>query len=103
MKKISDIVKKNHAKNIHILGYKDKITLIDYMQKAKAFIFAAKEDFGIVPLEAQACGTPVIAYGQGGSLETIKNFGSDSNPTGVLFSEQSESSLIKAINTLEKN
>ena len=66
------------------------------MQKAKAFVFAADEDFGIVPLEAQACGTPVIAYGHGGCLETIKD-----GETGVLFWKQDEQSIIDAVKTFE--
>ena len=59
-----------------------------YMQKAKAFVFAAEEDFGIVPIEAQACGTPVIAYGKGGALETILD-----KKTGLFFKEQTVSSI----------
>lgn len=57
-------IKMKASSNVHILGYKDKSVLIDYMSHAKAFIFAAEEDFGIVPVEAQGCGTPVIAFGR---------------------------------------
>jgi glycosyltransferase involved in cell wall biosynthesis len=88
--------------NTTLLGYQEDHVLIDYMQKAKAFIFAAEEDFGIVPVEAQACGTPVIAYGKGGVLETVQNLTNDS-PTGVYFSEQSVSSIIEAIIRFEEN
>ena len=73
-----------------------------YMQRARAFIFAAEEDFGITPIEAQACGTPVIAYGRGGALETIKPLG-ESFPTGVFFTSQETSSIIQAINLFEEN
>lgn len=54
--------------NIEVLSYQPTEILRGYMQRAKAFVFAAQEDFGIMPLEAQACGTPVIAYGRGESL-----------------------------------
>ncbi|MGE4530468.1 MAG: glycosyltransferase family 4 protein, partial [Acidithiobacillus sp.] len=64
--------------NIQFLGYQPFDVLRDYMQRAKAFVFAAEEDFGITPVEAQACGTPVIAYGRGGALETVRGIGSPS-------------------------
>jgi glycosyltransferase involved in cell wall biosynthesis len=57
--------------NITLIGYQPPDRLKDYMQRAKAFVFAAEEDFGITPVEALACGTPVIAYGKGGVLETV--------------------------------
>ena len=83
--------------NITFLGYQPGGILKDYMQRARAFVFAAEEDFGIVPVEAQACGTPVIAYGKGGSLETILN-----NETGVFFYEQKVDSIVEAVNRFEK-
>ena len=70
--------------------------MIRYMQKAKAFVYAAYEDFGIVPVEAMACGTPVIAYGKGGVQDTVKH-----KETGILFEEQSVESLNNAIVTFE--
>ncbi|MFW5890956.1 MAG: glycosyltransferase family 4 protein [bacterium] len=88
-------IKNNASKNVEFLGYQDYDNLRILMQKAKAFIFAAKEDFGIVPVEAMACGTPVIAYGKGGALETV------SNESGIFFYEQNEKSLIEAINKFE--
>lgn len=91
-------IKKKATKNIEIVGYAPFEKLKSYMQKAKAFIFAAKEDFGIVPLEACACGTPVIAYGAGGALETVKE-----NVTGVFFNEQSPKSIVEAINRFESS
>ena len=87
-----DKIKAIANENVTVLGYQEFDVLKDYMQRAKAFVFAAKEDFGIIPLEAQACGTPVIAFGKGGCLETVKD-----NITGVFFNEQTSSSIIKAI------
>lgn len=86
--------------NVTLLGYQSASVIREYMQKAKAFIFAAEEDFGIVPVEAQACGTPVIAYDKGGSLETICGLDAP-RPTGVFFGEQTERAIIEAINKLE--
>ncbi|MFZ1548021.1 MAG: glycosyltransferase family 4 protein [Candidatus Nitrotoga sp.] len=82
--------------NVTVLGYRPDDVLRDYMQRAKAFVFAAEEDFGITPLEAQACGTPVIAYGKGGVLETIRGL-DDEQPTGVFFAEQSISAIKAAV------
>jgi glycosyltransferase involved in cell wall biosynthesis len=91
---------KSHAgKNVTLLGYQPYEVLVDYMQKAKAFIFAAEEDFGIAPLEAQACGTPVIAYGKGGALETIID--SSVNRTGIFFHQQNANSLCGAVDRFE--
>jgi len=83
-----DKIKAKAGKNVILLGYQSNEILVDYLQRAKAFLFAPEEDFGIAPLEAQACGTPVIAYGKGGALETIVGLDCDS-PTGVFFYEQS--------------
>lgn len=88
--------------NVEFLGYTPSAIMKDYMQRARAFVFAAEEDFGITPVEAQACGTPVIALGKGGALETVIGYKSE-NPTGVFFSEQTVESLIQAIAIFEKN
>ncbi|WP_131035911.1 glycosyltransferase family 4 protein [Klebsiella variicola] len=94
-------VKKKAAANIEILGYQPDQVLHDYMRKAKAFVFAAEEDFGITPVEAQACGTPVIAYGKGGVLETVRPYGIN-NPTGLFFDRQSISSLVETVKKFDK-
>ncbi|NCC04164.1 MAG: glycosyltransferase family 4 protein [Proteobacteria bacterium] len=82
--------------NVTFLSHQDRRVLVDYMQRAKAFVFAAEEDFGIVPVEAQGCGTPVIAFGKGGAVETVVD-----GVTGVLFKEQTVSSLIDAVKRFE--
>jgi len=94
-------IRSKAGNNIQFLGYQPSNILKDYMQRAKAFIFAAEEDFGIMPVEAQACGTPVIAYGKGGALETVIGFEAQSTPTGVFFNEQSVTSLIQAVKSFE--
>lgn len=100
-------IKEKALENVQILGYQEFEFLKDYMQRAKAFIFAAEEDFGIIPIEAQACGTPVIAYGKGGSLETVKgkfiNQPVNESDTGVYFDKQSTGSIIEAVNFFEEN
>lgn len=97
-----EMVKAVSASNVTLLGYQDNKTVKEYMQKAKAFIFAAEEDFGIAPLEAQACGTPVIAYKKGGAVETVIDLENE-NPTGVFFKEQSIQSLSDSVNLFELN
>nr|BAT24207.1 group 1 glycosyl transferase [Klebsiella sp. SW4] len=96
-----DKIKSKAGKNIEILGYQPNNVMEDYMKKAKAFVFAAEEDFGITPVEAQACGTPVIAFGKGGVLETIRPLGS-TRATGLFFNEQKVESLITAVTEFEQ-
>ncbi len=94
-------LKAGAAGNISFVGYQPPQKLNIFLQKARAFIFAAEEDFGIAPLEAQACGTPVIAYGGGACLETIR--GQDHiSPSGLFFNEQNSVSLLKAIAQFEE-
>jgi hypothetical protein len=88
--------------NIEILGYQPFSVLHEHMRRAKAFVFAAEEDFGIAPVEAQACGTPVIAFGKGGVLETVRELG-DAHPTGIFFREQSVPSIVAAVREFEQN
>jgi glycosyltransferase involved in cell wall biosynthesis len=95
-------IKGKAGPNISLLGFAPDEVLKDKMQHAKAFVFAAEEDFGITPVEAQACGTPVIAYGKGGSLETVRELGVRDNPTGVFFKEQTVESLKAAVARFEQ-
>ena len=95
-------VKACAVENVEILGYQNDLVLREYLQKAKALVFAAEEDFGILPVEAQACGTPVIGFGKGGLLETVSDIESE-KPTGVFFDEQSEQSIKKAVDVFEVN
>ena len=95
-------VKAAAGANVEILGHLPYEEMKRQMQVARAFVFAAKEDFGIVPVEAQACGTPVIALGHGGTAETVRPLGQDA-PTGVWFQEQSVESLLSAVDTMEAN
>lgn len=89
-------VRKKAGPNVTVLGYQPFEVLKDHMQRAKAFVFAAEEDFGIVPVEAQACGTPVIAYGRGGALETVVP-----DQTGIFFRRQEKEDLIDAVHEFE--
>jgi glycosyltransferase involved in cell wall biosynthesis len=86
-----------HAPNVTLLGYQPFSELKRHMQRSKAFVFAAEEDFGITPVEAQACGTPVIAYGKGGSLETVVDSPDQNSATGLWFSEQTVESIVDAV------
>jgi len=86
----------NLPANVEMLGYQSDDVLIDKMQHARAFLFAAEEDFGIIPVEAQACGTPVIAYGRGGSLETVVD-----GVTGRFFAEQTAESVKAAVRSFD--
>lgn len=96
-----DKIAKIAPPNVTLLGYQPFGVLKTHLQRAKAFIFAAEEDFGIAPLEAQACGTPVIAYGKGGALETILGTPSDPVRTGVFFGEQTVDSICQALAQFE--
>ncbi len=88
------------APNVTLMGYQSFPVLLHHMQRARAFVFAAEEDFGIAPIEAQACGTPVIAYGRGGVLETVRGL-EHPEPTGVFYGEQTPESLIAAVSEFE--
>jgi len=95
--------------NIEFLGWVNDSVLADLYGSCQALVFPGEEDFGIVPLEAQACGRPVIAYEKGGVLETVipvgisaEGVGAPSPPTGVFFSDQTPKDLIKAVELYQR-
>ena len=94
-------IKQAAGPNVEILGRQSLEKMREYFASARALIFAGKEDFGIVPVEAQASGTPVIAFGEGGAAETVRGQRNSPNATGVFFDEQSVSSLVEAIEYFE--
>lgn len=85
--------------NVKVLGYQDTDVLADHMRRARAFVFAAEEDFGIMPVEVQACGTPVIAFGRGGATETVVTEGAQR--TGLFFHEQTVPAIVDAVTRFE--
>lgn len=85
-------IKSLAASNVQLLGYQNFQTLKEFMQRAKAFIFVAEEDFGIIVVEAMACGTPVIAGNYGGTAESVID-----GKTGILFEKQNLNSLKDAL------
>jgi glycosyltransferase involved in cell wall biosynthesis len=97
--------------NVTLLGYQNDLILRDHLQRARAFVFAAEEDFGIIPVEALACGTPVIAYGRGGALDSVIGYDGGAlarpedaavaAPTGVFFHEQTAAAITRAIGEFE--
>lgn len=89
-------IKSKAGKNVELVGYQKTEELKKYLQKAKAFVFAAEEDFGISVIEAMSCGTPVIAFSKGGTGETVID-----GQTGILFDEQNAASIISAIKIFE--
>lgn len=91
-----ETLKKRATKNIEFKGFLDSNQVYQYISKAKAFIHAGIEDFGIAPIEAQACGTPVIAYGKGGVLETVIE-----SRTGLFFNDPTAECLLEEIEKLE--
>ena len=84
------------APNIRFAGTVARTELLSLMQRARALVFAAEEDFGITMVEAQACGTPVIAFGRGGAAEIVVS-GTAAQPTGVLFDRQDPEAIRAAV------
>jgi glycosyltransferase involved in cell wall biosynthesis len=91
-----DRIERLAGPNVEVLGYQPDEAVAHYMENAQAFVFAAEEDFGIVPVEAQACGTPVIAYGRGGATETVVE-----GETGLFFESQDVDAVRTAVSEFE--
>jgi len=91
-----DEIKRISGPNITVLGRQSRAVILDHYQRCKALVFPGVEDFGIVPIEAMATGKPVIAYAQGGALETVVD-----GVTGLHFHEQTEASLSEAVKKIE--
>ncbi|MCF6156352.1 MAG: glycosyltransferase family 4 protein [Candidatus Brocadia sp.] len=106
-------IRKMAKKHVQCIGWQSSESLKEYYRGCKALIFPGEEDFGIVPLEAQACGKPVIAFAKGGVLETVhgvyahcdsameKTPGGPETPTGVFFTKQTTESLMEAVRFFE--
>ena len=98
-----DQIRKLAKSHVQVLGWQPHQVVKKYIMNAKAFVYAACEDFGIALVEAQACGTPVIAYGKGGALETVKDIRKyPQDGTGLLFEIQQPQALIEAVESFEK-
>ena len=91
-----DRLKEVAGPTVEFLGSLSNPAIEGLLEKSKALIFPGKEDFGITPLEAMACGTPVIAFGEGGVLDTV------TKETGIFFKSQTAESLIEAVQALER-
>jgi glycosyltransferase involved in cell wall biosynthesis len=87
---------------IHFLGWQPDTVIRDHLRRCRALIFPGEEDFGIVPVEAQACAAPVIAFGRGGATETVIPPDRRREPTGLWFAEQTTESLMEALTEFEK-
>jgi glycosyltransferase involved in cell wall biosynthesis len=88
-------------RNVTLAGRLDDSKMAQMLGQARAFVFAAYEDFGIAAVEAQAAGTPVIAFREGGSSETIRDI-DGAEPTGVLFDAQTPEAIVAAIARFER-
>lgn len=91
--------------NITLVGHASRDALREWLRCAQGFVFAAEEDFGIAPVEAMACGTPVVAFGRGGVRETVVGLGTGEPPgtaTGVFYDAQTPESIAAGVNALEQ-
>jgi glycosyltransferase involved in cell wall biosynthesis len=88
---------------VHFLGWQPDAVIREHLRRCRALLFPGEEDFGIVPVEANACGAPVIAYGRGGATETVVPPGAREAPTGLWFAEQHVECLVAAIRTFKSS
>lgn len=91
------LLQKMAAPNVQIMGFQSDEVVVDYLSRCRAFVFPGEEDFGLAPVEAMASGSPVVAFGKGGALETVKE-----GLSGVFFKEQTAASMNEAVDQLEK-
>jgi glycosyltransferase involved in cell wall biosynthesis len=91
------------GRNVTFSGYLPRTEYVEAIANAKAMVFAGCEDFGIALAEAQACGTPLIAFGRGGACDIVRALGVAKDPTGVLFADQSVPELLEAVETFERH
>jgi glycosyltransferase involved in cell wall biosynthesis len=89
--------------NVTFSGFLPRKEYVDRLARAKAMVFAGCEDFGIALAEAQACGTPLIAFGRGGAADIVQRLGSSASPTGVLFKGQTVDHIKEAVDRFEEN
>ncbi len=88
---------------VEFLGWQSDAAIRDHLRRCRALIFPGEEDFGIVPVEAMACGAPVVAFDAGGATETVVRPGGEAEPTGLFFSEQTAECLSDALAALERD
>jgi glycosyltransferase involved in cell wall biosynthesis len=94
-------LKRMAGPTVRFLGWQSDEQIRDHLRRCRALLFPGEEDFGIVPVEAQACGGPVIAFGKGGATETVLPYGGKREPTGVFVEDQSVEALLGAMEILE--
>ncbi|HEX8916667.1 MAG TPA: glycosyltransferase family 4 protein [Humisphaera sp.] len=90
-------LKKRAGPNVDLIGYQQTPAMREHLRRARAYLFAAEEDFGIAPVEAMAAGTPVIAFGRGGATETVQD-----GRTGLFFEEQTPEAVAEAVRRFER-
>jgi glycosyltransferase involved in cell wall biosynthesis len=96
-------LRKLAGRNVTFSGYLARPDYVDAIANAKAMVYAGCEDFGIALAEAQACGTPLIAYGRGGACDIVQSLGATEAPTGVLFADQTVAAIREAVETFERH
>jgi glycosyltransferase involved in cell wall biosynthesis len=94
-------LRKSAQSGIEFLGWQSDEVIRDHMRRCRALLFPGEEDFGIVPVESMACGTPVVAFGKGGAAETVIPPDGDSDPTGWWFAEQTAECLADCLHEFE--
>jgi len=95
-------LRRNAPPNVEFLGRRERDEVAEVISRARAFVFAGREDFGIALVEAQAAGTPVIAFAGGGAAESIQGL-DHPVPTGILFSRQTVPDIVAAVETFERS